>query len=120
MKEALSSFDVTAIVGELQCLVGGPVEKIYHPKFDHLVLSTRTPGSGQYHPHCEVWHHNPATYESSLEAQRCQGEKAIRVPSADPGSDVSDTGLTDRAAAHLRHGPREDTRDQTEHCRKIH
>jgi predicted ribosome quality control (RQC) complex YloA/Tae2 family protein len=41
MKSSLSSLDVMAIVRELQALVGGRVDKIYHPSLDHLVLSIR-------------------------------------------------------------------------------
>jgi predicted ribosome quality control (RQC) complex YloA/Tae2 family protein len=47
MKSSLSSFDVTAIVADLQAVVGGFVDKVYHPARDHLVLGVRTPGEGK-------------------------------------------------------------------------
>lgn len=47
MKESESSFDVMASVKGLQALVGGYVDKIYHPTLDHLILSIRTPGEGK-------------------------------------------------------------------------
>jgi predicted ribosome quality control (RQC) complex YloA/Tae2 family protein len=47
MKESLSSFDVTASVRDLEKLVGGRVEKVYHPKLDQLVLSVRMAGEGK-------------------------------------------------------------------------
>lgn len=47
MKDSLSSFDVTAVVRDLQVLVGGHVDKVYHPRLDQLVLSIRMPGEGK-------------------------------------------------------------------------
>jgi predicted ribosome quality control (RQC) complex YloA/Tae2 family protein len=47
MKESLSSFDVTASVRDLEKLVGGRIEKVYHPRLDQLVLSVRMPGEGK-------------------------------------------------------------------------
>jgi hypothetical protein len=47
MKESESSFDVMASVRDLQAMVGGYVDKIYHPTLDHLILSVRTPGEGK-------------------------------------------------------------------------
>jgi len=54
MKESLSSFDVTASVKDLQALVGGHIDKIYHPSLDHLVLSVRNPGEGKSYIHFHV------------------------------------------------------------------
>lgn len=51
MKSSLSSFDVTAVVAELQTVVGGFVDKVYHPSVDHLVLGVRTPGEGKSFVH---------------------------------------------------------------------
>ena len=48
MKDSLSSFDVTASVKDLQVLVGGRIEKVYHPRLDQLVLSVRMPGEGKH------------------------------------------------------------------------
>jgi predicted ribosome quality control (RQC) complex YloA/Tae2 family protein len=44
VKEAQSSFDVMASVKELRALVGGHIDKIYHPTLDHLILAVRLPG----------------------------------------------------------------------------
>lgn len=54
MKESESSFDVMASVRDLQALVGGYVDKIYHPSLDHLILSVRTPGEGRTFIHFRV------------------------------------------------------------------
>jgi len=54
MKESLSSFDVTAAVKDLQTLVGGHIDKIYHPSLDHLVMGIRTPGEGKSYIHFHV------------------------------------------------------------------
>lgn len=54
MKEALSSLDVLAVVRELQVVVGGHVDKIYHPSLDHLVLAVRRPGEGKAFVHFVV------------------------------------------------------------------
>jgi len=47
MKEALSSLDIAAAVRELQQLVGGHVDKVYHPSLEHLILAVRKPGEGK-------------------------------------------------------------------------
>jgi predicted ribosome quality control (RQC) complex YloA/Tae2 family protein len=54
MKESLSSFDVTAAVKDLQALVGGHIDKVYHPSLDHLVLAVRNPGEGKSYIHFHV------------------------------------------------------------------
>jgi predicted ribosome quality control (RQC) complex YloA/Tae2 family protein len=54
MKEALSSLDIAAVVKELQAVVGGHVDKIYHPDLDHLVLAVRKPGEGKAFIHFVV------------------------------------------------------------------
>lgn len=54
MKESLSSLDVTASVKDLQALVGGHIDKVYHPSLDHLVLAVRTPGEGKSYVHFHV------------------------------------------------------------------
>lgn len=54
MKEALSSFDVTAVVAELQQRVGWHVDKVYHPRWDHLILSVRGAGEGKEFLHFHV------------------------------------------------------------------
>ncbi len=51
MKEAQSSFDVMASVKELKGLVGGHIEKIYHPTLDHLIIAVRLPGEGKLFLH---------------------------------------------------------------------
>jgi len=57
MKESLSSLDLTAAVKDLQTLVGGHIDKIYHPSVDHLVLAVRTPSEGKsfIHFHVGAW-----------------------------------------------------------------
>jgi predicted ribosome quality control (RQC) complex YloA/Tae2 family protein len=45
MKEALSSFDVMAVVRDLQQCVGKSIDKVYHPHWDHLILSLKAPGA---------------------------------------------------------------------------
>jgi len=57
MKESLSSLDVTASVRDLQALVGGHIDKVYHPSLEHLVLAVRMPGEGKYfiHFHVGAW-----------------------------------------------------------------
>src|SRR4030042_1511432 len=51
MKESESSYDVTASVKELQTLVGGRVDKVYHPDLGHLVLVVRSPSEGKFYVH---------------------------------------------------------------------
>jgi predicted ribosome quality control (RQC) complex YloA/Tae2 family protein len=52
MKEGLSSFDVLAVVAELQDLVGGHVDKIYQDG-DVLMLKVNAPGAGKRELHVE-------------------------------------------------------------------
>lgn len=54
MKEALSSFDVMAVVAELQQRIGWHLDKVYHPRWDHLVLSVRGGGEGKEFLHFHV------------------------------------------------------------------
>lgn len=54
MKESMSSFDISAVVMEMQPLVGGRVEKIYHPSLDQLVLSSKAPGGKKVFVHFRV------------------------------------------------------------------
>lgn len=56
MKESLSSFDVAAVVRELQGVIGGRVDKVYHPTLDHLVLAVRLPSEGKKFLHFHVGH----------------------------------------------------------------
>lgn len=56
MKESQSSFDVMASVKELQALVGGHIDKIYHPRLEHLVLAVRLPGESKSFVHFRVGH----------------------------------------------------------------
>ncbi|HIH01902.1 TPA: fibronectin-binding domain-containing protein [Thermoplasmata archaeon] len=51
MKSSLSSFDVTAMVGDMQSLVGGFLDKVYHPSPDRLVLGVRVPDTGKMFVH---------------------------------------------------------------------
>ena len=54
MKEALSSFDVSCIVNDLQSLIGARIDKIYHPKLDHLVFALKTLSEGKEYMHFHV------------------------------------------------------------------
>ncbi|MGD9962623.1 MAG: ribosome rescue protein RqcH [Thermoplasmata archaeon] len=54
MKEALSSFDVMAVVAELQQRLGWHLDKVYHPRWDHLILSIRGGGEGKEFLHFRV------------------------------------------------------------------
>src|SRR5512136_1315612 len=47
MKDSLSSFDVTAAVKDLEALVGGRIDKVYHPRQDQLVLAVRSQSEGK-------------------------------------------------------------------------
>ena len=47
MKDSLSSFDVTAAVKDLETLIGGRIDKVYHPRRDQLVLSIRSQSEGK-------------------------------------------------------------------------
>jgi len=51
MKEALTSFDVAALVAELQGLVGGFVDKVYHMG-EEVVLRINLPGRGKVELYC--------------------------------------------------------------------
>ncbi len=50
----MSSFDISAVVREMQPLVGGRIEKVYHPSLDQLVLSTKIPGEKKSFIHFKV------------------------------------------------------------------
>ncbi|UCE92382.1 MAG: NFACT family protein [Methanobacteriota archaeon] len=54
MKKALSSFDVAAIVNELQRCVGWRIDKAYQPAPRHLVLAARSPHAGKEFLHFRV------------------------------------------------------------------
>ncbi len=54
MKTALSSFDISAVVRELQPMVGGHIDKVYHPDLGHLVLALRVQGEGKSFLHFHV------------------------------------------------------------------
>lgn len=47
MKEGMSSFDIAAMVKELQCLIGGRIDKAYQPARERLLLRTRVPEEGR-------------------------------------------------------------------------
>ncbi len=47
MKEGMSSFDIAAMVKELQCLIGGRIDKAYQPARDKLLIRIRIPGKGK-------------------------------------------------------------------------
>ena len=47
MKEALSSFDVTAVVKELQRYVDWNLDKVYQPTREHLILALKSRGEGK-------------------------------------------------------------------------
>ncbi|UCE37621.1 MAG: NFACT family protein [Thermoplasmata archaeon] len=47
MKNGMSSFDIAAMVNELQCLVGGRIDKAYQPARDRLLLRIRVPEEGK-------------------------------------------------------------------------
>ena len=54
MKDALSSFDVMAVVTELRQRTGWHIDKVYHPRWDHLILSIRGAGEGKEFLHFQV------------------------------------------------------------------
>ncbi|MDH3364675.1 MAG: ribosome rescue protein RqcH [Thermoplasmata archaeon] len=54
MKKALSSFDVGAIVRELQTYIDWRVDKIYQPNNRHIVISIKSPGEGKAFLHFRV------------------------------------------------------------------
>ncbi|UCF07337.1 MAG: NFACT family protein [Thermoplasmata archaeon] len=47
MKEGMSSFDVAAMVKELQFLIGARIDKIYQPRRNQLLLRLRVPEKGR-------------------------------------------------------------------------
>ena len=53
MKDGLSSFDILAVVRELQGLVGGFVDKVYQ-EGDELTLKVNVPASGRREAYCKV------------------------------------------------------------------
>jgi len=53
MKEGLSSFDVLAVTGEFQGLVGGFVDKVYQRE-DEIVLKVNLPGAGKREVYAKV------------------------------------------------------------------
>jgi len=46
MKDALTSFDLRALVAEWQPLVGGYVDKVYQAR-DEVILRLNVPGAGR-------------------------------------------------------------------------
>lgn len=50
----MSSFDISAVVKEMQALVGGRIEKVYHPSLNQLVLSAKVPGERKVYVHFSV------------------------------------------------------------------
>ena len=54
MKKALSSFDVGAIVRELQAYMDWRVDKVYHPESRHLVISLKALGKEKAFLHFRV------------------------------------------------------------------
>lgn len=54
MKKALSSFDVTAVVGELRKYEGWRVDKAYQPSPTHIVLAVRSRSEGKAFIHFHV------------------------------------------------------------------
>ena len=53
MKEALSSFDLIALVAEWQGLVGGYIDKVYQSK-DEAILRINVPGTGRQELYCKA------------------------------------------------------------------
>lgn len=51
MKKGMSSLDIMAMVGELQYLIGGYIEKIYQPVKNHVVISVNIPKGAKEHLH---------------------------------------------------------------------
>jgi predicted ribosome quality control (RQC) complex YloA/Tae2 family protein len=54
MKKALSSFDVAAVVKELQAYSGWRIDKAYQPTARHIVLAVRNPRGGKRFIHFRV------------------------------------------------------------------
>lgn len=54
MKKALSSFDVAAVVKELQVYSGWRIDKVYQPSPRHIVLAVRNPRGGKEFIHFRV------------------------------------------------------------------
>src|SRR5437867_10210809 len=53
MKEALTSFDLMALVSEWQGLVGGYVDKIYQAR-DEVILRINIPGTDRQELYCKA------------------------------------------------------------------
>ena len=53
MKEALSSFDLIALVAEWQGLVGGYIDKVYQSK-DEAILRINVPGTARQELYCKA------------------------------------------------------------------
>src|SRR6266511_528667 len=53
MKEALTSFDLVALVSEWQGLIGGYVDKIYQAK-DEVILRIHVPGADRRELYCKA------------------------------------------------------------------
>ncbi|HLB67733.1 MAG TPA: fibronectin-binding domain-containing protein, partial [Thermoplasmata archaeon] len=53
MKEALSSFDLMALVAEWQRLVGGYIDKVYQAH-DEVFFRINTPGAGRQELYCRA------------------------------------------------------------------
>ncbi len=47
MKEGMSSFDIAAMVNELQCLIGGRIDKAFQLQREKLLLRIRVPEEGR-------------------------------------------------------------------------
>ena len=54
MKESLSSLDIAAVATELKALVGGHLDKVYHPDHGHIVLTVRSFDEGRSYVHIHV------------------------------------------------------------------
>jgi predicted ribosome quality control (RQC) complex YloA/Tae2 family protein len=54
MKKALSSFDVAAVVRDLQAFKDWRIDKIYQPENRHIVISMKSPGEGKAFMHFHV------------------------------------------------------------------
>src|SRR3990172_11325153 len=53
MKDALTSFDLRALVAEWQPLVGGYVDKVYQAR-DEVILRLNVPGAGRRELYCKA------------------------------------------------------------------
>ncbi len=54
MKESLSSLDIAAVTAELRGIVGGHLDKVYHPDHGHLVFTVRSADEGRSYVHVRV------------------------------------------------------------------